>query len=265
MKIKRFLHVETDINGYNTVDVFATVEASREYAKEKLVEAVRTLLGSDYVIPDKDIDRDGYISHFPMGMKKPEISSSEWAWSVFDGDDQVVRGSVEEIEIELTEQETLDLYFAMEDSFRAEDAKHALFEYLGYQENPDEGSYWDAKDQIVEEAFFKRFGIAIQEAVIPTSKFYMLETLVKLFQKRQDANLDEWSVWEQVVKDVLAEREAEYQKEGMSAGRCWHAVSHDGQKWEKRWISCLEAEEERQSGKLAVRINSEEEKDSNGQ
>lgn len=139
MKIKRFLHVETDINGYNTVDVFATVEASREYAKEKLVEAVRTLLGSDYVIPDKDIDRDGYISHFPMGMKKPEISSSEWAWSVFDGDDQVVRGSVEEIEIELTEQETLDLYFAMEDSFRAEDAKHALFEYLGYQYHRNRG------------------------------------------------------------------------------------------------------------------------------
>ena len=255
MKIKRALYVETDINGYNTVEFFPTIEAAREHAKLQLTEAIHSILGADYVIPEKDIDADGYIDHFPTGSK-PEISSSEWGWSIYDGISDSARASIEEVEIELTPEERDEAWREVDRGNLLEDAKHALYEFLNYQEDPDEGSYWAARDAIVEESIWGTYGVSVQELVQPKSKYFILGSMVSLFEKRQDANLDNWSVWEEIVRDTLREREEAYKKEGPVSGRTWYAVSaNNGESWEKRWIGWVEAAEERDHGRIAVRVD----------
>ena len=64
------------------------------YAKSRAQEAIKYLLGDEYVIPPKHIDADGYIEHFGH---REEISSSEWAWYVYDGVCNTIRGYIEEI------------------------------------------------------------------------------------------------------------------------------------------------------------------------
>lgn len=255
MKIKRALYVETDINGSNTVEFFPTMENAREYAKLQLTEAIHSILGADYVIPEKDIDADGYIDHFPTG-NKPEISSSEWGWSLYDGISDSARASIEEVEIELTPEERDEVWREVDRGNLLEDAKHALYEFLNYQEDPEEGSYWDARDVIVEENLWETYGISVQELVQPKSKYYILGSMASLFEKRQDSNLDNWSVWEEIVRDTLQKREEAYKKEGPVAGRTWYAVSaNNGESWEKRWIGWVEAAEERDHGRIAVRVD----------
>lgn len=257
-KIKRALYVETDINGYNTSELFLTLEAAREHSKHQLTEAIHSILGADYVIPEKDIDADGYIDHFPTG-NKPEISSSEWGWSLYDGISDSARASIEEVEIELTPEERYTAWREIDRENLREDAKHALFEFLNYQEDPDEGSYWAARDAIVEEHLWETYGVSVQELVQPKSKFFILDSMVVLFEERRDSDLGDWYVWEQIVRDTLQKREEAYKKEGPAAGRTWYAVSaNNGESWEKRWIGWVEAAEQRDHGMIAVRINNKE-------
>ena len=257
MKIKRTLYVETDINRESTVEFFPTMDAAREYAKLQLTEAIHSILGADYVIPEKDVDADGYIHHFPV-MSDTEISSSEWGWTVCKGDDTAL-SSIEEVEIELTPEERYTVWREVDRENLREGAKHALFEFLNYQEDPDEGSYWAARDAIVEEHLWETYGVSVQELVQPKSKFFILDSMVVLFEERQDSNLGDWDVWEQIVRDTLQKREEAYKKEGPAAGRTWYAVSAtNGESWEKRWIGWVEAAEQRDHGMIAVRINNKE-------
>lgn len=255
MKIKRFMYIETDIDCNNTVDFFLSLQEAQDYAKHQLTEAIKTLLGEDYQIPAEDVDEDGYIDHFPLG-RKPEVSSMEWGWTVFDGISDTIRASIEEIEIVLTDEELEESHLVIDRENLLEDAKHVFYEFLKYEEDPAEGSYMDTRNAIVEKFFQKEYGISVQEAVTSCSKYYLLDKMVALFVKRQDSNLGDWFVWEQIVRDTLTEQKCAFQKEGPVEGTNWYAVSADeGKSWTRQLMTADEAMKDRKRGYTAVRIN----------
>ena len=94
MTITRVLHIEQDVNNALQIQVFPFEADAILYSKSRVLEAINRLLGDEYVIPPKHIDADGYIEHFGH---REEISSSEWAWYVYDGVCNTIRGYIEEI------------------------------------------------------------------------------------------------------------------------------------------------------------------------
>lgn len=254
MKIKRAVYIETDIDGNNLEEFFLNSKQAQEYAGSQLTKTISDVLGSDYAIPAKDIDEDGYITHFSNG-RKPEISSSQWGWSVYDGISDTVRASIKGIEIELTPEEVREAFLTEEKACFCEDAKHALYEFLKYEESPEEGSYWDARSAVVDNHMMETYGVSVQELVYRRSKYFILDNMVSMFERRQDANIDTWSVWEQIVRDVLDERKAAFSKENHESGPGRFAISaDDGETWTEQWITCGEAVTERAKGRIVIRI-----------
>lgn len=96
--MKRFLYIEQDVNNALQIQVFALEADAISYAKSRLGEAVKTLLGEEYEIPTKHIDQEGFIDHFD---RKVEICSSECGWYVYDGVCDTMRGYIEEINIDV--------------------------------------------------------------------------------------------------------------------------------------------------------------------
>ena len=99
------------------------------------------------------------------------------------------------------------------------------------------------------------YGVSVQELVYRRSKYFILDDMVSMFERRQDANIDTWSVWEQIVRDVLDERKAAFSKEKPESGSAWFAMSaDDGETWTEQWITCGEAVTERAKGRIVIRI-----------
>lgn len=255
MNIKRIVYAETDVGGYpETIEIFSSMEEARAFAEKRLTTAISNLLGPDYVIPKEDIDKDGYIDHMHDNIL-PEVTSCEWGWTVYDGKEETINASIYEKEIVLTAEEVNTVFRKEEHQNLLQDAKYNLYEFLKYMEDPEEGSYWAARACIVEEHMLKNYQFSVQEAVTPRSKYYILERMVSLFEKRQSTELDESSVWRNIVEDVLDEcMDARELCPDPDRKELYSVSSDNGLSWEEKLLTVDEASTERLRGHIAVRI-----------
>lgn len=198
MTINRTMYVETDIYGSNTTVFFCDAEAAQEHAKAQLIKTIQAMLGADYTIPEKDIDADGYIDHFPSG-RKPEISSSEWGWSIYDGISDSTRASIETVSIELTPAEEDLVFEARKTNDLRRDAKDMLYCKAGYF--PTDGDSED--NRIAREWFSSTYGFSLEQAVDPESTFYIIDVAVELFDKYTSADRAAEDTWQCAIDDAI--------------------------------------------------------------
>ena len=91
----QYLHIEQDTNNALHIDSFRTEEEAVTYSAVRIRKAITELLGENYVVPDADIDEEGFIEHYG---RNEEISSSPLGWYVYDGNETSVRGYIVELD-----------------------------------------------------------------------------------------------------------------------------------------------------------------------
>ena len=96
-KADQFVYIEQDINYALHLQVFSSESEAIAHSKRQVLKAVKELLGEGYVIPPEHIDKDGFIEHL---CRREKVSSSEWAWYVYDGMCDTARGYIEQISFE---------------------------------------------------------------------------------------------------------------------------------------------------------------------
>lgn len=121
-KPERYLYIEQDSNNALRIQVFRSEVEAIIHSKNRIQTAIRDLLGERYAIPPEHYDKDGFIEHF---CRKEEVSSSEWAWYVYDGICNTVRGYIEKISLDDKQEEEDNRESRI---YRAEEIKRAYYE-----------------------------------------------------------------------------------------------------------------------------------------
>ena len=108
------------------------------------------------------------------------------------------------VEIKLLPSEVEAAYREQEETFRLLDAERQLCEYLHFDvRDYDKG---DREDAEALESFKTEFGdIEPRSLVDESSPNYVLPNIVAKYERRADCNIDENTVWQTVIHDVLHE------------------------------------------------------------
>ena len=104
-KPERYLYIEQDSNNALHIQVFRSKVEAIIHSKKRIQTAIRNLLGEGYAIPPEHYDKDGFIEHF---CRNEEVSSSEWAWYVYDGMCNTVRGYIEKISLDVKQDDAVN-------------------------------------------------------------------------------------------------------------------------------------------------------------
>lgn len=108
------------------------------------------------------------------------------------------------VEIKLLPSEVEAAYREQEETFRLLDAERQLCEYLHFDvRDYDKG---DREDAEALKSFKTEFGdIEPRSLVDESSPNYVLPNIVAKYERRADCNIDENTVWQTVIHDVLNE------------------------------------------------------------
>ena len=108
------------------------------------------------------------------------------------------------VEIKLLPSEVEAAYREQEETFRLLDAERQLCEYLHFDvRDYDKG---DREDAEALKSFKTEFGdIEPRSLVDESSPNYVLPNIVAKYERRADCNIDENTVWQAVIHDVLNE------------------------------------------------------------
>ena len=108
------------------------------------------------------------------------------------------------VEIKLLPSEVEAAYREQEETFRLLDAERQLCEYLHFNvRDYDKG---DREDAEALKSFKTEFGdIEPRSLVDESSPNYVLPNIVAKYERRADCNIDENTVWQTVIHDVLNE------------------------------------------------------------
>ena len=101
----------------------------------------------------------------------------------------------------LSAEQEKDIFFKVEHEYRLEDAANHLGDHFNI--NPEE----DVEDNPgAYQLFTDVMGCSYDEACNPSSEHYVLDELVKLFERYQDANVAENDTWAYAVSDFIKSR-----------------------------------------------------------
>lgn len=209
MFVRRYLVLISDEDKYPSVLELPheTLESAWEALKAQFEKTVHTCFGEThnikYVNDEAEmVDDDGEYELHKEGDDGPAF----WVW---DGDEMTYKGVIREISVPCTQQELERAYRERERSYLIEDAEHHLLSFLGYDMDAEEDSQEAAENETINQQFSDRYGYSISEAICEGSEYYCLDYLAYRFQDKMDCNLDDNSVWDNVVREFLRSEEEE--------------------------------------------------------
>lgn len=107
---------------------------------------------------------------------------------------------LDELEFSLSDNELYEVYQEQKKIFQLQDAENHLEDFVFGTGRAS----LNEEDEAAEMARFqKQYGFSYEDAINPSSEFFVLEEAVRRFQDKQDCNIDENSIWANVIESVL--------------------------------------------------------------